>query len=186
MTDVKISIDPKVCTSRPTNEVQLSKWINDYYPKTSKSGIADCNKAYCDQVSEYLSTDECDPNQYPNVGTKNANDIDYCECFDDENKLIILSNACSVIVTASEPYGMTSVQDCVDNACESPNKDTYPGKDRCDDSWSPVRLIIGLSFFCVCCCIPIALFLCLDLICCIPCNLILLIVLVSLSASNKE
>ena len=62
ITDVQISIDPKVCTSRPTNEVQLTKWINDYYPRTSKSGIADCNKAYCDQVSEYLSTDECDPN----------------------------------------------------------------------------------------------------------------------------
>ena len=96
-----------------------------------------------------------------------------------------------MIAVFGEQTGWTTVQDCVDNACERLNRDTYPGKDRCpdDDLSGLAGLIVGLLIallVCAICCIPIALFVCLDFVCCIPCNILLIIIVVAAFAGSKD
>jgi hypothetical protein len=96
-----------------------------------------------------------------------------------------------MIAVNNKVTAWTTVQGCVDNACASHNRDTYPGKDRCpDEDLSGLEgLIVGLLIaflLCALCCIPIALFVCLDCLCCIPCNILLIIIVVAASAGSKD
>ena len=87
-------------------------------------------------------------------------------------------------------FDITTLDECVANACKPANYYRYPGNDRCKDPLTGLWVWMGICCCCCFCCIPIfvvccSVCLCLDLVCCIPCNCLILIIVLS-TATGKD